>query len=236
MAQRQPFTRTELKKMILRVMYELQFGKMSDYASGMNSIIPYWINEYYGVVLTGEEKLIANAAVTDLKAAGLIIKDAAKDDDVFQILTTMGKVVVEKNQDPDVPVLKLDDIVKNTDLLDACHASFNKGDFEAAILGAFGLLETKINKIAQLSADDLGLGFEIKNAAFGPISGKPIIPPSTTSPEQKATQNLTAQAVAFFTNPASRRLINFGDRLEVIKILAFAELLLDFLSKAQAKA
>ena len=51
MAQRQPFTRTELKKMILRVMYELQFGKMSDYASGMNSIIPYWINEYYGVQL-----------------------------------------------------------------------------------------------------------------------------------------------------------------------------------------
>ena len=238
MAQRQPLTRTELKKMILRVMYELQFGKMSDYASGMNSIIPYWINEYYGVVLTGEEKTIANSAVTDLKAAGLIIKDAAKDDEVFQVLTTMGKVVVEKNQDPDVPVLKLDDIVKNTDLLEMlCHASFNQGDFQTAILEAFGLLDQKMNKTAQLNAaaDDLGMEADFKNNAFGPISGKPLILPSKTAPEQKAAQSLTEQAVAFFTNPASRKLINFGDRLEVIKIIAFAELLLEILSKIQIK-
>ena len=63
----------------------------------------------------------------------------------------MGKVVVEKNQDPDVPVLKLDDIVKNTDLLDASLTSFNKGDFEVAVLGAFGVLESKMSETAQLS-------------------------------------------------------------------------------------
>ena len=150
-------------------------------------------------------------------------------------LTTMGKVVVEKNQDPDVPVLKLDDIVKNTDLLDASLTSFNKGDFEAAILDAFGVLDQKMSKTAQLSADDLGMAFEIKNTAFGPISGKPIIPPSTRKAEQQGVQSLTGQAVAFFTNPASVRLINFGDRLEVIKIIAFAELLLEILSKTQIK-
>lgn len=235
MAQREPLSRTELKKMTLRVMYELQFGKMSDYASGMNSIVPYWINEYYGVVLTGEEKVIANSAVVDLKAAGLIIKDAAKDDEVFQVLTTMGKIVVEKNQDPDIPVLKLDDIVKNTDLLEACLASFNKGDYQTAVASSFECLEKKMSKIAQLSTDTLGFEANQMNNAFGPISGKPVTLPRSRTSEQEEVYGLLKKVTDFFGNPLSHRLIDYGDRLEVIKTIAFAELLLGILAKAESK-
>ena len=98
MSQRQPLTKAELKKMILQVMYELQYGTMSNYASGMNSIIPYWINEHYNIKMSVEEKALGLETVQDLKDEGYVVKDAVKDDDNFLGLNSRGQRILAQRQ------------------------------------------------------------------------------------------------------------------------------------------
>ena len=245
MSQRQPLTKAELKQMILHVMYELQFGSMSNYASGMNSIIPYWINEHYNLKMSVEEKALALETVQDLKDDGYIIKDAVKDDDNFQVLTPAGKEFLHKEQEVTTTlaanaklsvvmescVIKLDDVVKNPDLLEACNSSFNSGDYKTAVLNAFRFLEAKVNAAAQLSGKDFGTVLMAK--AFSPSIGKLEFGPDATVEEQDGVHNLFNGAIALFGNSESHLSIDYSDKLKAIQIIAFVELLLEILSKTQ---
>jgi uncharacterized protein (TIGR02391 family) len=245
MAQRQPLTKAELKKMVLQVMYELKYGRMSNYASGMDSIIPYWINEYYSIQLTKEEKVLALDAVKELKVDGLIVKDVSKDDDVFQVLTEKGtetatghpatepKTQTVAHTESAVCTLKLEDAVTNPDLLEACQSSFNEGDYKTAILKAFRFLETKVSVAAKLTSHDVGTVLMAK--AFSPSIGKLALTPDATIEEEDGVYNLFSGAIALFGNPDSHLSIDYGDRLKAIGIIAFSEILLDILSKAQLK-
>jgi hypothetical protein len=53
--------------------------------------------------------------------------------------------------------------------------------------------------------------------------------------EQEGAYNLFKGAIALFKNPSSHRTVNYDDRLAVIQIIAFAELLLRIISTAQLR-
>lgn len=52
MCERHHLSKSEIKKMFLRVLYEVQFGDMRGHSSGIDSIIPTWINKRYKIGMT----------------------------------------------------------------------------------------------------------------------------------------------------------------------------------------
>jgi hypothetical protein len=254
MSQRQPLTKFELQKMILQVMYELKYGRMSTYAPGMDSIIPYWINEYYSIQLTAAEKMIAKEAVEDLKNAWLIIQDANKEEEIFQVLTQKGKETLLGKQEPqpqptqtltpkaETPKpqtatepareLKLEEIVTNPELLETCQQIFNSYDYKTAIASSLRLLETKTAAAAQLGGKDFGTVLMAK--AFSPFMGKLTVAPDAGIEVQDGILNLFGGAAIVF-GKLDNIPIDYNDRRQALKIIAFIELLMDILSKAQLK-
>jgi hypothetical protein len=253
-SQRRALTKAELQKMILQVMYELKYGKMSTYASGMDSIIPYWINEYFSIQLTPAEKMLAKEAVEDLKNSGLITQDPAKEEEVFQVLTQKGKEALhgkpEPAPEPENPKtqpkpapeapkeapkeLQIKDVITNPELLDICRQDFNGGDYKTAVLFSFRLLETKTDAAAQLGGKDLGTVLMAK--AFSPFMGKLSIAPEAGIEVQDGVLNLFGGAVAVFAHKQTELPLNLDDRRVALKVIVFVELLLDILSKAQLKS
>ena len=74
------------------------------------------------------------------------------------------------------------------------------------------------------------------NKAFNPTSGKLVVPTCAVSAEQEGVQSLFRGAISFFKNPSSHRTVDYNDRQVAIQIIAFAELLLDILSKAELRS
>ena len=131
----------------------------------------------------------------------------------------------------DACILKLEDIIKNPELLEACNSSFNTGDYKTAVLTAFRVLEAKVSTAAQLSGKDFGTVLMAK--AFSPSIGKLELGPDATVEEQDGVHNLFNGAIALFGNPESHLSMDYSDRLKIIQIIAFVELLLEILSKTQ---
>lgn len=50
------YSKSELKKMFLRVLYECKYGKLQDHSWGVDSIVPAWINQYFNISLTNDER------------------------------------------------------------------------------------------------------------------------------------------------------------------------------------
>jgi len=105
----------------MKVLYEIQYGKMRSYSHGIDSIVSAWMNKYYTITLTNEEKQLTYEAIQGLKNSGLIVRDATQRDEVFQLLTSKGKEVVEKQKDPDIYSIPLERIVANSELLARCR-------------------------------------------------------------------------------------------------------------------
>jgi len=134
MSKRLPLSKAELKKMFLRVLYECLYGKMQSHSPGIDSIVPRWMNEYFKMEMCQDEIQLTHEAIQELKSSGLIVQDPSQYSDVFQILTTKGKDIVEKQQDPDVYAVRLEMVLKNSDLLSRCLDLFNQEEYESAFL------------------------------------------------------------------------------------------------------
>ena len=234
MGEKAPFSKTELKKMFLRVLYECLYGKLQGYNPGIDSIVPQWMNEYFKMDMTSQEIQLAHEAIQELKNSGLIVQDSTQHDNGFQILTTKGKEIVEKQQDPDIYALRLEEVIKNQDLLFQCLGPFNDGDYEHAVFKAFKFVEEAVRTIAGLSAADIGV--DLMSKAFSPSGGRLIIPACALSAEQEGVHSLFRGAIAFFKNPSSHRTVNYENRLVAIQTIVVAELLLSILSTAQLKS
>jgi len=219
--------------MFLRVLYEIQYGKMQNYSNGIDSIVPAWMNEYLRIKMTKEDIQLTYEAIQELKNSGLIVKDATQSEDVFQVLTPKGKEIVEKQRDPDIHGLQLEQVVKNTELLSRCLNTFNDDKYEDAIFQAYKFVEEEVRKKAGL--DSSFYGDSLMTEALHPNKGKLIIPSCKLPNEQRGVYNLFKGAIAFFKNPSSHRTVNYDDRLVAIEIIAFAELLLQILSTAQSR-
>jgi len=221
----------ELKKMFLRVLHECLYGKMRGHSWGIDSIVPQWMNKYFDVKMTEEEIQLTYEAIQELKSSGIIVRDSTQYSDVFQVLTAKGKEIAEKQQDPDVHGLRLEEVVKDTNLLSRCLDAFNDGRYEEAIFSAYKLVEETVRYKADLSVADIGVNLMSK--ALNPNTGKLTIPSCKLSAEKEGVHSLFRGSIAFFKNPSSHRTVNYENRLTAIKIIAFAELLLNIISTAQ---
>ncbi len=233
MEQRKQLSKPELKKMFLRVMYECLYGKMKGHSNGVDSILPHWMNVYYKIDMTEEEIKLTYEAVQELRNSGLIVRDYTQLDEVFQILTAKGKEIVEKQQDPDVFALRLEEVLKSQDLLFRCLGPFNDGDYELAVFKAFRFVEEAVRTKAGLSAEDVGVSLISKS--LSPSNGKLSIPACAVPAEQEGVHSLFRGAISFFKNPSSHRTINYESRLVAIQAIVVAELLLNILSTAQPR-
>lgn len=223
-----------LKMMFLRVLNEIQYGGiMHEYPNNVDSIVKDWINVRFNIKITEQERQLAHEAIQDLKTSGLIVRDSGQNDDVFQILTARGKEIVDKQQDPDAYALRLEQVLKNPALLSVCVDSFNEGDYEIAIFKAFRFVEERVRETAHLDAKDIGT--ELMNKAFNPSAGKLIITTCAVTAEQEGVQSLFRGAISEFKNPSSHRTVNYDDRQVTIQTIAFAELLIGILSKANLR-
>jgi uncharacterized protein (TIGR02391 family) len=234
MSERPQLSKSELKKMFLRVLYECLYGKMQSHSHGIDSIVPSWMNEYFKIEMTAQEIQLTHEAIQELKNSGLIVQDSTQREEVFQILTAKGKEIVEKQQDPDVYGLRLEEVVKNEELLFRCLGPFNDGDYEHAVFKAFKLVEETVRKKAGLSEADMGV--DLMSKALNPSSGKLIIPTCLLPAEQEGVHSLFRGAIAFLKNPSSHRTVNYENRLVAIQTIVLAELLLSVLSTAKLKS
>jgi hypothetical protein len=71
--------------------------------------------------------------------------------------------------------------------------------------------------------------------AFNPTTGRLVVPTCQTPSEQEGIQSLFRGAIALFKNPSSHRTVNYEDRLEVIRIIGLAEILLGIVRTAQIR-
>ena len=226
-------SKNELTRMFLKVLWEIQYGNMKGHSHGVDSIVPKWINDYYQIELESTEIQLVCDAVQELKASNLITRDSRQYSDNFVVLTESGKEVVEKQKDPDIFGLRLEQVVKNGELLSRCLGHFTSEEYEDSVFNAFKLVEEKVRNKAGLGAGDLGV--DLMTKALHPRTGKLVIPTCKLPPEQEGVYNLFKGAIAFYKNPSSHRSVVYDNRLSVIRVIALAELLLGILEKAELR-
>lgn len=234
MRERTPFSKSELKKMFLRVLYECLYGKMESHSHGTDSIVPGWMNEYFKIEMIPQEIQLTHEAIQELRNSGIIVQDSTQREDVFQILAAKGKEIVEKQQDPDIFALRLEEVLKNQELLFKCLGPFNDQDYELAVFKAFKFVEESVRAKAGLTESDIGVNLISK--AFSPNKGKLVIPACVSPAELEGVHSLFRGAIAFFKNPSSHRTVNYENRLVAIQAIVVAELLLNILSTAKLRS
>ena len=226
-------SKNQLKTMFLKVLYEIQYGKLKGYSHGTDSIVPQWMNLHCNIKMTQEECQLTHEAIQELRNSGLIAQDASQSSSVFQVLTPRGKEIVEKKRDPDIYGLQLQQVIKNVDLLSRCLDIFDNDDYETAIFSAYKMIEEEVRKKAGLDASFYGDA--LITEALHPIKGKLLIPSCKLANEQEGVYNLFKGSIGFFKNPSSHRTVSYEDRLNTIEILTLADLLLQILSTAQPR-
>ena len=207
---------------------------MKSHSRDTGSIVLSWMNKYFKIEITPQEIQLTHEAIQELKNSGLIVQDSTQPKDVFQILTAKGKEIVEKQQDPDIFALRLEEVLKNQELLFRCLGPFNDQDYELAVFKAFRFVEESVRAKAGLSESDIGVSLMSK--AFSPSRGRLVIPACVSPAEQEGVHSLFRGAIAFFKNPSSHRTVNYENRLVAIQAIVVAELLLNILSTAQLKS
>lgn len=228
------YTKNQLKKMFLKVLYEIERGRLKDYSHGIDSIVPRWMNEYWKIEMTKEDIKKTYEAIQELKVSGQIVRDPSQTSEEFQILTTKGMEIVEEQKDPDIHGLQLEQVITNPTLIGKCLDSFKDDRYEEAIFSAYKLVEEEVRNKAGLDADDIGVTLMTK--ALHPDTGRLVIPSCKVPSEQEGVYNLFKGAIAFFKNPISHRTVDYNDRLMAIEIISLADLLLQILSKAKPRA
>ena len=46
------YSKSQLKRMFLRVIYEIEYGRFSGHSSGIDSIVPTWMNKCWNIKMT----------------------------------------------------------------------------------------------------------------------------------------------------------------------------------------
>ena len=228
MKERAEYSKNRLKNMFLKLLLELRpGGKMDDHGNNTSSIVGAWMDEYFDVQLTQNERQRLFEGIDELRSANLICQDYEQGPS-FVVLTAKGEKLAEEGKDPDVYGVQLQEVVKDGELLSTCSDSIDIGEYETA------RAEEKIRRKAEL--DENYLGINLVNKALHPEKGLLVITQCKVKSEQEGIYNLFKGAIAFFKNPASHRKVKYEDPLTAIKIIAFAELLLQIISTAQINA
>lgn len=95
------YSKNELKRMFLRVLYEIQYGSLTGCSNNVTSIVTSWFKRYWNVDLSEAEQGLLRGGVNEMMSDGLIQHDESQRARDFVVLTEAGKEVVELQLDPD---------------------------------------------------------------------------------------------------------------------------------------
>ena len=227
-------SKQELRKIVLRVVYECREGDFEGHSWGLDSVIPHWINDYYRVTLSPEETQTAFEAAQELRTAGYLVRDATQNSDNFVVLTERGREALRSQKEPEVHATRLEDVLSDSQLLNKCLGPFNDSDYETAIFMAYKHVEERVRTASE--ADPSILGSELMTFALHPDRGVLTIPSCRLPAEQEGVYNLFKGSIQFYKNPSSHRTVQYDNRVIAIKIIEQADLLLAILATAQRRA
>jgi hypothetical protein len=95
------YSKNELKRMFLRVLYEIQYGSMKDCSNNTRWFTSTWFKKYWSIDLSGQSRELLAAGLREMHAADLIQQDESQLSAEFIVLTDAGKDVIELHLDPD---------------------------------------------------------------------------------------------------------------------------------------
>lgn len=94
------YSKNELKRMFLKVLYEIQYGSLTGCSNSVASIISSWFKRYWDVELSEAERKLLGEAVKEMEGDDLIEHDESQRLRGFVVLTEAGKEIVEMQMDP----------------------------------------------------------------------------------------------------------------------------------------
>jgi hypothetical protein len=95
------YSKSELKKMFLKVLYEIQYGSMQDRSNSLHSILSFWFRNYWKANLSMTEERLLMESVRELHTEGYVCREKSQRTSDFVILTESGIEAVELQLDPD---------------------------------------------------------------------------------------------------------------------------------------
>jgi uncharacterized protein (TIGR02391 family) len=218
------YSKSQLKKMYLQVLYECQYGKLQSYFPSIRSIIPHLINEYFKTSLTKDEIWRCLQAVEELRADGYLVKDPTQLSDDFLMLSPEGVNVAKEQGEP---------IRKDTYELSSLHPRirevseqlFIDGHYGSAIFEAYKTVNNVVKeKSGMKDLDGEGLMstvFSLKN----PILRLNDLQETSDRDEQRGFMFLFMGAWTGIRNPKGHDVVNQKDPIRTLEYLAFASLL-----------
>ncbi len=218
------YSKSQLKKMFLQVLYECQYGKMQSHSNGVDAIVPWWMNENYKIKLTQEEIQLCIQGVEELRTNGYLMKDATQLSDNFLLLTPEGVSVVKEQGEP---------IPKNRYALSDLHPRirevserlFMDGYYSQAIFEAYKTVNIVVkDKSGRKDLDGQGLMstvFSLKN----PILRLNDLQDQSDKDEQEGFMLLFMGAMTGIRNPKGHDVVNQKDPLRTMEYLSLASLL-----------
>jgi uncharacterized protein (TIGR02391 family) len=210
--------------MFLKVLNEIQYGKLEGKSNGVGSIIPQWMNEYFNIKLTPDEIQLCHQGVNELLRDEYVTKDATQMFGLFVILTPEGKKVAEEQGEP---------IRKNVYELSNLHPRirevsenlFRDGYYSQAILEAYKTVNNIVKeRSGRKDLDGQGLMSTVFSDEH-PILKLNELQETSDLDEQKGFMFLFMGAMTGIRNPKAHDVVNQTDPLRTLEYLALASLL-----------
>lgn len=218
------YSKSQLKKMFLQVLYECQYGKMTSHSNGVDSIVPEWMNEYFKIKLTQEEIQLCIQAVEELRAHGYLMRDATQMNDNFLLLTPEGVDVVKEQGEP-IRKDAYDLSNLHSRIREVSEKLFRDGHYSQAIFEAYKTVNIVVkDKSGRKDLDGQGLMstvFSPKN----PILRLNDLQDQSDTDEQEGFMLLFMGAMTGIRNPKGHDVVNQKDPTRTIEYLSLASLL-----------
>ena len=196
-----------------------------------NFTLPNELREYAGQEDYVDVAKVVIEAWVWLEREGLIAPKPGQTGD-WVFITRRGRKFRELG---DVGKFKAANLLPH-ETLDSTLASkvrpvFLRGDYDTAVLLAFREVEIRVRKSGGYSAEDIGT--KLMRKAFHIKTGN-LTDTKQVKSEKEGIAHLFTGAIAAFKNPGSHRDINIEDPVEVVELIAMADLLIKIAERRKA--
>jgi uncharacterized protein (TIGR02391 family) len=218
-------TEKEIKLLILKALQTPKRFPMPMHRGPMPLIIKQVAKD---TPLASIKRNVVDSALLSLLVDRLI----SEDNETFS-LTVRGMNVLEKGLDIDKCRYRLTDYITREDLLLKCSDDFDNQKYEDAIFKAFKYIEEQVRKKSGAKTSDFGT--KLMTIALTPNTGKLVISSCQDAGEEDGVHSLFRGAYLLFKNPSSHRTVDYDNPKAVIRIIMFAELLLDYIDMSKLR-
>jgi hypothetical protein len=223
------FPKELLKKMYLQTLYENEI-QFNDYReSNYISIICDLLSEKLQVSQFSEQEFneIVNI-VNELEADGYIEQNLMAGSAKSRVLTEKGRKFVQSEpEENEVTEIEIDKYVTRKDLKEICLDDFINGNYEAAVLKAFRLVEDKL-KQKTVKPSKL-IKQEDTSVLFISADGKLLEDQKDNEIDQDMLHRMMLGAMKYFNNSSSA--ISHYNPHSAAQVLLFINLQLNIIDK-----